>query len=126
LVRDEAILKKTQVSTHVAHRLPFVTADRIQLQQAFLNLLVNAFKAMHRAPARRRRLNIRAFPTDSRFVTLKVQDSGPGIPPERLAKVFDPYFTTKSKGMGMGLSICRSIVSDHHGKFSAVNNPGRG
>lgn len=126
LVRDEAILKRIKVSTHLAHRLPFVMADRIQLQQVFLNLLVNAFEAMHRIPARRRQLTIRTFATDSRFVTLEVQDSGPGIPPERLAKVFDPYFTTKSKGMGMGLSICRSIVNAHHGKISAANNPGRG
>jgi C4-dicarboxylate-specific signal transduction histidine kinase len=126
LVRDEAILKKIKVSTHLSHRLPFVMADRIQLQQVFLNLLINAFDAMHRIPARRRELAIRTFATDSKFVSLEVQDSGPGIPPERLAKVFDPYFTTKSKGMGMGLSICRSIVSAHHGRISAVNNPDRG
>jgi len=126
LVRDEAILKKIKVSTHLTHRLPFVMADRIQLQQVFLNLLVNAFDAMQRIPARRRQMSIRTFAIDSSFVTLEVQDSGPGIPPERLAKVFDPYFTTKSKGMGMGLSICRSIVTAHHGKISAANNPGRG
>jgi C4-dicarboxylate-specific signal transduction histidine kinase len=126
LVRDEASLKRINVSTHLAHRLPFVMADRIQLQQVFLNLLVNSFDAMRRVPARRRQLTIRTFATDSRFVTLEVQDSGPGMPPERLAKVFDPYFTTKSKGMGMGLSICRSIVTAHHGKISAANNPGRG
>lgn len=126
LVRDEANLKKIKVSTHLAHRLPFVMADRIQLQQVFLNLVVNAFYAMRRIPARRRQVIIRTFTTDSRFVTLEVQDSGPGVPPERLAKVFDPYFTTKSKGMGMGLSICRSIITAHHGKISAANNPGRG
>jgi C4-dicarboxylate-specific signal transduction histidine kinase len=126
LVRDEAILKRIKVSTHLAHRLPFVMGDRIQLQQVFLNLLVNAFDAMQRTPARRRELIIRTFATDPRFITLEVQDSGAGIPSERLAKVFDPYFTTKSKGMGMGLSICRSIVSAHHGKISAANNPGRG
>jgi signal transduction histidine kinase len=126
LVRHRASLKKVKISTDLAHNLPQVRGDRIQLQQVCLNLLVNALEAMRRIPGRRREISIRTSLAESGFVTLEVQDSGPGIVPDKLEAVFNPYFTTKSKSMGLGLSICRSIVKAHHGKISATNTPGRG
>ena len=126
LMRDEAILKKVKVSRNLAHNLPLVCGDRIQLQQVCLNLLANAFEAMRRVPARLRQLTIRTCAADEKFAIMEVHDSGPGIPPDKLQTIFDPYFTTKTKGMGMGLSICRSIVNAHRGKISATNNPGHG
>jgi len=126
LLRDEAILKKVRVVRELAHGLPLVCGDRIQLQQVSLNLIVNAFEAMRRIPAPLRELTIRTFVSSHQFVTLEVQDAGPGIPPDKLETVFNPFFTTKSEGMGMGLSICRSIIKAHHGQISATNAPGGG
>lgn len=126
LLRDEAILKKVRVVRELAHGLPLVCGDRIQLQQVSLNLIVNAFEAMRRIPAPLRELTIRTFLSNHQFVTFEVQDTGPGIPPDRLETIFHPFFTTKSEGMGMGLSICRSIIKAHHGEISATNAPGRG
>ena len=95
-----------------------VLADRVQLQQVILNLIANAIEAMNSMPdARVLRLTSALHDADGVLIT--VEDSGPGIAPENLDKIFDPFFTTKSTGMGMGLSICRSIIEAHGGRLWA-------
>jgi C4-dicarboxylate-specific signal transduction histidine kinase len=101
--------------------LPRVMADRVQLQQVILNLVRNAIEAMSSTPAGSRVLWLRSEATETGKCIVAIQDTGPGIGPETLERIFEPFFTTKSKGMGMGLSICRSIVEGHGGRLSAVS-----
>jgi len=95
-----------------------VLADQVQLQQVVLNLIVNAIEAMNSMPDARE-LRITSALHDADGVLITVEDSGPGIAPENLDKIFDTFFTTKPTGMGMGLSICRSIVEAHGGRIWA-------
>ena len=95
-----------------------VLADQVQLQQVILNLIVNAIEAMNFMPDARE-LRITSGLHDADGVLITVEDSGPGIAPENLDKVFDTFFTTKPTGMGMGLSICRSIIEAHGGRLWA-------
>ncbi len=99
-----------------------VMADRVHVQQVLLNLITNAIDAMSGSPpGRERRLSIRAEAVAPALVELEVRDSGPGIPQETLGRIFDPFFTTKSDGMGMGLSISKSIVEAHGGSLRAAS-----
>jgi len=104
--------------------LPPVVADRTQLQQVIINLIINAAEAMEDVQGRARILVMRSFRGETGQVVVTIEDSGAGIPddPERL---FDAFFTTKASGLGMGLSICRSIVEDHDGRLWAMPNSGR-
>ena len=126
LLRDDAALKKIQVSLLLDPAVSTVWGERIQLQQVILNLMVNAFEAMHTANVTIRKLTIQTFIVDKGLVAILVRDSGPGIPVEQLERVFEPFFTTKSEGLGMGLVICRSIIEAHQGEISVVNNPDGG
>ena len=107
--------------------VPMVRADRVQLQQVLLNLAINAMDAMDGLAAGPREIVIRTHhvPQANRL-ELAVTDRGHGIPPERLEKIFESFYTTKGEGMGLGLSIARSIVRAHHGSIWAENNPGGG
>jgi len=102
-----------------------VQGDRIQLQQVLLNLILNACDAMGDADASRRQLVLATELTDG-FVQLTVTDGGPGIPEHQLERVFEPFVTFRSQGLGLGLAISRSIVSDHGGSIRAENNAGGG
>jgi signal transduction histidine kinase len=97
-----------------------ILGDRIQLQQVILNLALNAMDAIREMPSRNRTIRIRTSLTEG-FAELSVSDRGPGIPEDRLRRVFDPFFTTKADGMGMGLSIARTIIEAHNGQISAAN-----
>src|SRR5690606_31800569 len=94
--------------------IPTVFADRVQIEQVLLNLVRNAVEAMQEHRRRPARLTLRST-FDASSVTVAVADTGPGIPPENLPRLFDPYFTTKASGIGLGLSISRSIAEDHGG-----------
>jgi signal transduction histidine kinase len=113
-------------------RMPFHDAgaitghgDRIQLQQVIINLMINAMDAMADMPSADREMSVYTARIDA-FAQITVSDSGPGIPQDRQKQIFEPFFTTKPQGMGMGLSIARTIVEAHHGELSAKNHPGGG
>jgi signal transduction histidine kinase len=106
--------------------LSLIEGDRVQLQQVLLNLVVNAIQAMATIADGPRDLLITTAPAESNVVLVRVADSGPGLAPQRLERVFDPYYTTKPEGLGMGLTICRSIIDAHNGRLWASANQPRG
>ena len=126
LLRSELNSRRVSVRTELSQELPRISADRVQLQQVVLNLVMNAGEAMDAMPAGARMLTIRSEACAPNEVIIAVEDSGPGIDPKDVDRIFDPFFTTKSQGMGMGLSICRSIIEAHHGQLSASSGITRG
>lgn len=113
-----------QVKTNLAPDLPLVRIDRVQIQQVMINLLRNAVDAMENSP--RRELRVATARDGETFVQVSVADTGAGLAPEVLATLFQPFITTKGKGLGIGLSICRSIVESHGGKLWVDPNDGGG
>ena len=126
LVRSDAILQGVRILLEVKPGLPLVRGDKVQLQQVVLNLLLNAFDAMKDCPANEREVKLRAETTEAGLLRLAVRDRGPGLKGDHLDKVFQPFYTTKRDGLGMGLSISRSIIDAHGGRLWAENNPDRG
>jgi len=106
--------------------LPTITGDRVQLQQVILNLLRNASEAMADVHDRPRQLLIRSEREDGNRVRVTVRDSGVGVDPRNMNKLLEAFYTTKTKGMGIGLSISRSIIERHHGRLWAEGNDGPG
>jgi signal transduction histidine kinase len=119
------ITNRVWVQTRLSEGLCRVHGDRVQLQQVVLNLLLNALEAMGSVEAAPRELLI-STRQDHTGVVVAMHDSGPGIPPAHLARVFDSFYTTKPSGTGMGLSICRSIIDAHGGRLWAEPNEPRG
>jgi PAS domain S-box-containing protein len=122
LTRDEVRRSQIALDAALATGLPPIEGDRVQLQQVVLNLLVNAIEAMKGGPAGPRKLAIRTAPGDAGGVTVEVRDSGPGIDADRVERLFDAFYSTKEDGIGMGLSISRSIVEAHGGELCVVPN----
>jgi signal transduction histidine kinase len=121
LQRNRVILR-----SELAENLPPVIGDRVQLQQVILNLLRNASEAMIGVDDRPRQLLIRTRREGDDHVRLSAQDSGPGVNPQDLERLFEAFYTTKSGGMGIGLSVSRSIIERHHGRLWADPNDGPG
>ena len=117
LVQSQLETRGVLIQTQLADDLPRVMADRVQLQQVFLNLFVNAAEAMACISDRERVVNVRSERYDGEGALIAVQDSGIGIDAAHAGRIFDAFFTTKSEGMGMGLSICQSIVQSHGGRM---------
>jgi PAS domain S-box-containing protein len=126
LVSSDILLRESVVTTEMDHSLPQVEGAPVQIQQVLLNLIMNALDAVEGLPPAERRIIIttRSLKGESAHVT--VRDFGPGLPHDRADKVFDHFFSTKKTGMGMGLTIVRSIIEMHGGKISAENAPDRG
>jgi two-component system sensor histidine kinase HydH len=116
LLRPEAAARQIEIVTRVEPSLPTVMADPVRLTQALMNLVINAMQAVERAG----RIELSATAAND-AITLSVQDSGPGISPEKLASIFDPYFTTKAEGHGLGLWIAQQIITAHGGTLHALN-----
>jgi len=127
LLASNAITKDAiVVKSDFAKDLPSIHGDRVQLQQVALNLILNALEAMRSVDGHSRELRIRTKARHAGDVLVTICDTGPGIAPENLERVFEPFFTTKSSGVGIGLSICRSIVEAHGGSLRAGANQPRG
>ena len=126
LTRREKDSGQVSVQTRLSSKLSRLRGDRVQLQQVMLNLVLNAIEAMSGSKKRPRHLLITTHMNKTGSVLTAVADSGPGLDPETAGRLFDPFFTTKAEGMGMGLSICRSIVEAHGGRLWASANSPRG
>jgi signal transduction histidine kinase len=126
LTRGEVLQNGVSVRTQLAEGLPRIQADRVQLQQVILNLIVNAVEAMSGVGEGTRELLISTSGDASNGVFVSVRDSGPGLDPKTMDRLFDAFFTTKSNGMGMGLAICHSIIETHGGRMWARANEPRG
>jgi C4-dicarboxylate-specific signal transduction histidine kinase len=126
MVRNAIAKNGISVSTCLMDGVVPVRCDRVQLQQVLVNLILNAVEAMSSIEDGPRELTIRTEQSQAGGILVAVRDSGPGIDPERLDRVFEAFHTTKSGGLGMGLSICRSIIEGHGGKLWAEANEPRG
>jgi C4-dicarboxylate-specific signal transduction histidine kinase len=126
LTRAEALKNGVSVKAKLAEGLPMIAGDRVQLQQVALNLILNALQAMETVNERARQALITTSRTELNDLCIGVQDTGPGLSPETLPLLFEPFYTTKPNGMGMGLAICRSIVEAHGGRIAASANVPRG
>ncbi len=133
VIRDVAALVRTEVLRHqvslrveLAPAMPLVLADRVQLQQVIINFVMNGIEAMASVEDRPRELVVRSGPHDGDDVLVAVQDAGVGIDPKNVDQLFSAFFTTKPGGMGMGLSISRSIIEGHGGRLWATPNPNHG
>jgi PAS domain S-box-containing protein len=125
LLGDEASRHSVSIRTELAEDLPHVIGDRVQLQQVLMNLIVNGVEAMHDVDGPRE-LTIKSQPAENNELLLSVSDTGMGLPRQQADKIFNAFFTTKTRGTGMGLRISRSIVESHGGRLWAADNSPRG
>jgi PAS domain S-box-containing protein len=126
LTRDQIHSHDIALQTELAADLKAVRGDRVQLQQVILNLIVNALEAMSAVRDRQRQLAVRSINDDDGGVRVEVHDSGPGVAPHAAEQLFEPFYTTKEGGIGMGLWICRSIIEAHRGRLWVTSHPPQG
>jgi PAS domain S-box-containing protein len=126
LTHHETVKEGISVETQLAEGLPLIQGDRVQMQQVLLNLIINAIEAMSTADEGARELLIRTAKSPSDTVLVGVEDSGPGLDPANTERAFEAFYTTKAGGLGLGLSICQSIIEAHGGRFWASANVPRG
>jgi C4-dicarboxylate-specific signal transduction histidine kinase len=122
LTRGELVKNAVSSHTQLADGLPFIEGDRVQLQQVILNLIVNAVQAMGAVADEARELLITTAQAKPQEVLVAVKDSGPGLAADNLERILDPFYSTKPGGLGMGLSICRSIIEAHEGRLWVTAN----
>ena len=126
LVSSDVLNRESVVTTELDPQLPQVQAALVQIQQVLLNLIINALDAVEGLPSAERRIIISTRSDKGDVAEVSVRDFGMGLPKDRPDKVFDHFFSTKQKGMGMGLTIVRSIIEAHGGTIDAENAPDRG
>ncbi len=126
LIAQDAQRRGVTIASDFAEDLPVVSCDRAQIEQVVLNLLLNAMDAVADLPAAQRNIMLRSVRLDAEWVEAGVEDSGQGIAPEKLDRIFDSFFTTKPNGMGLGLALSRSIAESHGGRLTAENLPAGG
>ena len=126
LVEHETRHKDIRLRFNLAEGLPSVPADPVQIQQVILNLILNGIQAIDEGESDVREIAVETSAAAEGGVNVHVRDSGPGLSPATLERVFEPFYTTKQEGMGLGLSLSRTIIEDHDGRMSAVSTSGRG
>lgn len=126
LVHSESLARGISTNFDIAENLALVCCEGVQFQQVFLNLLLNAFDAVRECDPAHRRIEAIVCEEPEGYVHITVKDCGAGLSVENLAKIFQPFFTTKPQGLGLGLSISRTIVTAHQGRLWAENNEGNG
>lgn len=126
LTHSDLLTQNVNVTTRLEKSLPRINGDFVQLQQVMLNLILNACEAMTVNPASDRALNVSTEVNENNQVKFAIEDTGPGIDPNLMDRIFEPFVTTKEQGLGLGLSICRSILSAHNGSLLARNNVDQG
>jgi C4-dicarboxylate-specific signal transduction histidine kinase len=126
LARVDASNRHSKLEVEASPEIPPVTGDPVQLQQVLLNLVLNALEAVAEMPVGRRNVMVRAKVHGEHEVEVTVRDTGLGIAPDKLGRLFEPFFTTKPNGLGIGLSICRTIIEAHGGQISAESKAGEG
>ena len=126
MARNAIEKNRVSVRTSLMEGLNSVRGDRVQLQQVVFNLILNSVEAMSSVEKSARELSISTNQGPASNTIVAVQDSGPGIDPQHLDRIFAPFYTTKTSGIGMGLSICRSIIAAHGGRLWAEANWPRG
>jgi C4-dicarboxylate-specific signal transduction histidine kinase len=126
LTRGEIQRNNIALETQLSEHVPVILADRVQLQQVILNLVMNAVEAMTGLSDGPRELLVWSGTDESKHVVISVQDSGPGIDPGSVDHLFEPFYTTKPQGLGMGLAISRSIIETHGGRLGITANAPRG
>jgi two-component system sensor kinase FixL len=122
LINSELVLRNASISLSLDSDVPVIQGDSIQLQQVLINLLTNALDAMDDQPLDARTIAISTRLENSEEIIVSISDCGGGIPPDTIEAIFSPFHTTKRSGMGLGLSICKSIIEAHGGKIFAENN----
>jgi C4-dicarboxylate-specific signal transduction histidine kinase len=126
MIRSDLVIRGVTPVLRLDPRLPSVSGHGVQLRQVLLNLVMNACDAMAHVPAEQRQLTIQSGRVAADEVEVSVADSGSGFQEEMLQHMFEPFRTTKAKGLGLGLAICRSIIRTHGGRLFAANNPDKG
>jgi two-component system sensor kinase FixL len=126
LLHSDLLIRKVHMTLELDRALSRASGDSVQLQQVILNLVLNSFDAMNNMPEDRRMTIVRTRQLDTEMIRIEVRDFGTGIDPERMAKLFEPFRSSKREGLGLGLSISRSIVDAHKGRLWAENNSDQG
>ena len=126
LLHSDLVARNISLSLELSPRLPLVNGDRVQLEQVLLNLILNGCDAMSASAPDERRLIIQTEREGDNGVRVSVVDCGVGLAPELIERIFEPFYTTKANGLGLGLPICRSIITAHGGRLWAENNSDRG
>jgi len=126
LLHGELVARRIKCRCDLSDMIPTMSGDPVQLQQVLLNLIMNAIEAMSEVPPPRRILTIRTMPADDGKISIDITDHGTGLAHANGEKLFEPFFTTKERGLGLGLSICSSIIKLHGGTLDLRNNPKEG
>jgi PAS domain S-box-containing protein len=126
LVQPDLLSRQVKLDLELPEHLPLVLGDRVHLQQVLLNLILNGMDAMNTTPSHERGLTVRVKARPAGRLEVSVSDCGTGLQPAEAGQLFEPFYTTKPNGMGMGLAISRTIIEAHGGKIRAENNPGKG
>ncbi len=125
IIAYEAGRAQVDLQFNLAREIPSIQGDRVQLEQACVNLLINAYEAMADTPTKQRKMIVESI-ADEQMVTLSFRDAGCGTASDKIERIFDAFYTTKSGGMGMGLSLCKSIAEAHAGQLRVESNEGDG
>jgi len=126
LINSYGIMRNISLKLELDENIQLVAGDRIQLQQVILNLIFNSSEALMDTAEELRTIVVRTSQEDTQKVTLSVKDNGPGVEEKVMSHLFEPFYTTKQEGLGMGLTISRSIIEEHAGHLWAENNPDSG